>query len=239
VTLTLANVRADRNGREKSTEYLAYECGISRRSVLRVLKAAGMNYVKPTKKPGLTDEMKAARLKFCRDHADWTLEDWKNVIWTDETSVVLGHRRGAVRVWRTPLEAYDTTVLRPRWKGFSEFMFWGSFTWCEKGPCHIWKPETKADQKTAAKDLEAINAILETVKKAEWELQTGMRRLRTTRNIRGSKPVWKWTKKTGKLTRDSKAGGIDWYRYWKVNMSLTAYTVLLLLTFTRRFYSRS
>src|ERR1700677_3989725 len=90
----LANVRADRNGREKSTEYLAYEYGISRRSVLRVLKAAGMNYVKPTKKPGLTDKMKAARLKFCRDHADWTLEDWKNVIWTDETLVVLGHRRG-------------------------------------------------------------------------------------------------------------------------------------------------
>jgi hypothetical protein len=52
--------------------------------------------VKPTKKPGLTDKMKAARLKFCQDHADWTLEDWKNVIWTDETSVVLGHRRGAV-----------------------------------------------------------------------------------------------------------------------------------------------
>ena len=94
----LANVRTDRNGREKSTEYLAYEYGISRRSVLRVLKAAGINYVKLIKKPGLTDKMKAARLKFCRDHAGWTLEDWKNVIWTDETSVVLGHRRGVVRV---------------------------------------------------------------------------------------------------------------------------------------------
>jgi hypothetical protein len=28
--------------------------------------------------------------------------------------------------------------------------------------------------------------------------------------------IWRFTKKTGKLTRESKAGGIDWYRYWKL-----------------------
>ena len=121
---------------------------------------------------------------------------------------------------------YDTTVLRPRQKGFSESMFWGSFTWYKKGPCHIQKPETKTKQKTALKDLKAINTILETVKKAEWELQTGIRRLRTTRNIGGLKPEQKQTMKTGKLTRDSKAGGVDQYRYQKVNISLTTYTTL-------------
>jgi hypothetical protein len=114
----LPNVYTDRNSREKSTEYLAYEYGISRRSVLRVLKATGINYVKLTKKPGLTDETKTARLKFYRDHAGLTLKDWKNVIWTDETSVVLGHRRGAVRVWRIPSEAYDV-VNMPRYGCYS------------------------------------------------------------------------------------------------------------------------
>ncbi|KMP01311.1 hypothetical protein CIHG_01600 [Coccidioides immitis H538.4] len=48
-------------------------------------------------------------------------DDWKNVIWTDETSVVLGHRRGALRVWRTTLEAYDRTCIRRRWKKASTF----------------------------------------------------------------------------------------------------------------------
>jgi hypothetical protein len=68
----LAIFRQERNDREKSTEYLAYECGISYRSVHCVLKAASLNCRKPTKKPGLTDEMKAACLKFAQDQKDWT-----------------------------------------------------------------------------------------------------------------------------------------------------------------------
>jgi hypothetical protein len=81
--------------------------------------------------------MRAARLQFCLDHADWTLEDWKNVIFSDETSVVQGHRRGSIRCWRTPEESLEKTVIRERWKGYSEFMFWGCFSYDSKGPCHI------------------------------------------------------------------------------------------------------
>jgi transposase len=211
----LANVRADRNGREKSSEYLAYELNISRRSVCRILAAHGLKVVKPTRKPLLTPTMKEARHRFALNHAHWTLEDWKRVIWTDETSVILGHRRGAVRLWRDPKEAFEPTCIRRRWKGFSEFMFWGSFTWYEKGPSHIWQPETTAMKKAAAKEVEAMNLILEISKNAEWEVSSGVRRLNITRNLGGSKPVWKWNRKNGMLLRDSK-GGIDWYRYWKV-----------------------
>ena len=50
---------------------------------------AGFHKTKPTRKPGLTNKMKMERLKWCLDHKDWTLEDWENVIWTDETAVVL------------------------------------------------------------------------------------------------------------------------------------------------------
>ncbi len=35
------------------------------------------------------------------------------------------------------------------------------------------------------------------------------------RNKGGRKPVWKWDKKHGKVTREGKKGGIDWYRYQK------------------------
>lgn len=47
--------------------------------------------------------MKEGRLQFALRYKDCTLEDWKAVIWSDERSVILGHRRGAIRVWRTPL----------------------------------------------------------------------------------------------------------------------------------------
>ncbi|KAF7501992.1 hypothetical protein GJ744_001743, partial [Endocarpon pusillum] len=43
-----------------------------------------------------------------------TLEDWKNVIWSDETSVILGQRRGGIRLWRDPEEAYKKTQKRVR-----------------------------------------------------------------------------------------------------------------------------
>ena len=94
----LVSVRDNRSGREKSSEVLAYEQNISYTSALRILHKHGLNNVKPTTKPGLTVAMRKARYEWCLAHAHWTLEDWKNVIWTDETSVVLCHRRGAIRV---------------------------------------------------------------------------------------------------------------------------------------------
>ena len=129
----LDSVRKDRTGREKPTEYLAFEAGISRSPCHRVLKRHGFNKVKPTMKPGLSDKAKQKRLEFCPRHKHWTLEDSKNVIWSDETSVVLGHRRGGQRLWRTPSEATEPTCIRRRWKGTQEFIFWDALAMTKKG----------------------------------------------------------------------------------------------------------
>jgi hypothetical protein len=91
--------------------------------------------------------MRKAHYEWCLAHQHWTLEDWKRVIWTDETSVVLSHRRGATRVWRASGEAYEDIVIRRRWKGFSEFMFWGCFSCDFKGHCHIWRTQTVSQRK--------------------------------------------------------------------------------------------
>jgi hypothetical protein len=84
---------------------------------------------KPTWKPKLTDEAKVRRLNWALEHQHWTLEVWKNIIWTDETSVILGHRRGAQRIWRTACEVYNPNCIRRRFKKASELMFWGSFSY--------------------------------------------------------------------------------------------------------------
>ena len=110
----LANVRGSRSGREKSSEVLAYEADISASSALRILRKHNLHSVKPTSKCGLTAAMRAARLEFCLAHQDWTLEQWKDVIFSDETSVVQGHRRGSVRCRRTPGEALEKNVIRQR-----------------------------------------------------------------------------------------------------------------------------
>jgi hypothetical protein len=134
--------------------------------------------------------MKAERLKWCLDYKDWTLEDWKNVIWTDETSVVLLHRRGRYRIWRTSEEAFVRSCIRERWKGYLEFMFWGSFSYNKKGPCYIWVSETKAERAESTKALEQMNKELEPLLRKEWELLNGMQRL-GLRSKPGQKPIWK------------------------------------------------
>jgi transposase len=173
----ISKVRRDRYGREKSCAQIAADLGgrVSDITIWRILKAAGFHKTKPTRKPGLTQEMEDARLQFAREHEHWTIEDWKRVIWSDETSVVCGFRRGGYKVWRRSDEKFNKSCIRPRWKGYSQFMFWGCFSWDQKGPCHIWKPETKKERIANDKILTKLNKELELIMRAEWELNTPMR----------------------------------------------------------------
>jgi transposase len=212
-------VRRDRYGREKSCADIAGDLSlsgveISATTIWRVLHAAGFHKTKPTRKPGLTARMKKERLDWCLARQHWTLEDWKAVIWSDETSVVLLHRRGGYRIWRTAKEKVNKTCIRERWKGSSEFMFWGSFSYDKKGPCYCWRPETAVEKRLAEEELEAMNKALEPAAKEAWELSMTMSRLNLRQKTPGKKPTWRWNKKSGKLTRGGK-GGIDWYRYRK------------------------
>jgi transposase len=204
-------VQSDRSNRSKSSEVIAYEHGISTSSALIVLHENGFNSVKKTTKPGLNEDQKTARLAWCIVHKDWTLEDWKNVIWTDETSVCLGQRRGWDRVWRKSTEAFEQSVIRKRWAGYSEFIFWGCFTYDSIGPCHIFIPETAAMRKAADEEVQRLNIELEQEVKAEWELDLATQQPPPKRKLK-----WRFTIKKGKLKRSSK-GGIDWYKYWSVS----------------------
>ena len=198
-------------GRESTCTEIAANVGITARSIHRILRRNRFRKCKRTVKPGLTEAMKDARLQFCLRVKDWTLEDWKAVIWSDETSVVLGHRRGAIRVWRRAWEKYNKTCMTRRWKSASEFMFWGCFSYDKKGPFYIWKNETAAEKKEAQEFIDKWNSENEAQLKQEWEAATAIRRRHITR---GRKPSWRFNKANGKMTRSGR-GGIDWYRYQK------------------------
>ncbi len=51
--------------------------------------------------------------------------------------------------------------------------------------------------------------------KAEWELETRMRRMRL-RNPNDRKSIWKWNERHDKIVRKEK-NDIDWYRYQKMS----------------------
>ena len=58
---------------------------ISVRTVRRAFKKAGMRAVVKRKRPLLTKWHGKARMDFALAHKDWTMEDWKRVVWSDET----------------------------------------------------------------------------------------------------------------------------------------------------------
>jgi hypothetical protein len=139
------------------------------------------------------------------------------VIWSDETSVVLCIRRGSYRVWRKPNQKVEKKMIRERWKGYSEFMFWACFSYDKKGPCHVWRAETPSERTKAEKELEELNAQNEPLAQAKWEaLEAERYAVSREENPRWTRHRnWRWTEKTGKLVRKPGYGGIDWYRYQK------------------------
>ena len=180
----LTTVRKDANGREKPAAVLAYEHNVSATAILRVLKRNRLRWRKTTKKPGLTLAMMEARYQFALRHEHWTIEDWKKVIWTDETSVCLGTRRACIRVWRDSTESYNKTCVHRRWKGYSEFMSWGSFSYDKKGAMHNWKDETAAEKKAAIEHLKRLNDIAESAVKEEMRINQRNKTNGTTKSWR-------------------------------------------------------
>jgi len=108
-------------------------------------------------------------------------------------------------------------VIRQRWKGFSEFMFWGSFNYYEKGPCHIWKPETAAEKKALKEDLDRRNTEVVAEHKRIWEgkvkASAEAYQKKYRKNKGGPKSKWFHSKANGAIIQEKGRGGIDWYRY--------------------------
>ncbi|KAK0645776.1 hypothetical protein B0T16DRAFT_411915 [Cercophora newfieldiana] len=57
------------------------------------------------------------------------------------------------------------------------FMFWGCFTWAERGPCYCWPSETAAMKKRYAAQMAQYNKQHEAEDKLTWEMETAMQRL--------------------------------------------------------------
>lgn len=72
-------------------------------------------------------EQKVARLKFAREHINWTEEDWKRVVWSDEMGMQTDANQGFKWVWRYPEEEYHEDCCRGTViSGFRNVKVWGA-----------------------------------------------------------------------------------------------------------------
>ncbi len=84
---------------------------ISERTTRRTLKQMSYSSRRPHRVLLLSVKNRKRRLQFTQAHQNWTIEDWKNVAWSDESRFLLRHSDGRVRIWCKEQESMDPSCL--------------------------------------------------------------------------------------------------------------------------------
>jgi hypothetical protein len=117
------------------------------------LKDAGMKAVVKAKKPLLTKRHRKERLDWAVAHQHWTVEDWKRVVWSDETKINRLGSDGRKWVWKKPGEALSDRLVKGTVKfGGGSLMMWGCMLW--EGTGFACKIDGKMDKELYTKILQ-------------------------------------------------------------------------------------
>ncbi len=96
---------------------------ISEHTTHRTLKRMNYSSRRPHRVPLLSDKNRKQALQSC------TIEDWKNVAWSDESRFLLQHSDDRVRIWRKWI--HPALSQRQRWKVtnyiYSRYCNWVAF----------------------------------------------------------------------------------------------------------------
>ncbi|GFU85783.1 transposable element Tcb2 transposase [Trichonephila clavipes] len=83
-------------------------------TISRHLAEANLKSMRPFRALPLTPEHRQLRLQWCQVRSMWNVTDWQKFLFSDESRFVLGIDDNHVRMWRRPVERYNSphTVLR-------------------------------------------------------------------------------------------------------------------------------
>lgn len=120
---------------------------IGYQTVLDNLREIGFQSRRKSKKPFLSRKHRQARYNWARTHRNWTVEDWKRVIFSDETKINIWNSDGIQFYWTRPGDPQQPFHLQPTVKhGGGPLMFWGCMTWQGLGyGCQIYEGTMKKE----------------------------------------------------------------------------------------------
>ena len=116
---------------EKLTKMISEQKGrsVSPRTVSRELHNAGLRSGSKKKKPMISQKNKKERLAFAKAHQDWSVDDWKRVIFSDETKINRFGSDGRSWTWFREGESLQPKNVQQTVKhGGGSLMVWGCIT---------------------------------------------------------------------------------------------------------------
>lgn len=102
---------------------------VSGDTIRRRLREYGLRARRPSVQPTLLHRHRVARLQWARQHVRFGIDNWRRVLFTDESRFQLSQADGRQRVYRRRGERYaDNCVVERRPYGGGGVMVWGGFT---------------------------------------------------------------------------------------------------------------
>ena len=110
---------------------------VSVQTIRNVLKEAGLRSSVAARKPALTPAQITGRLEFARRHENWTVADWSNVLFTDE-SCIQSYPNSKQRFYRPRCCRYLPEYIQPLARsGKVSVAVWSCFSVKKLGPLHF------------------------------------------------------------------------------------------------------
>jgi hypothetical protein len=213
-------ISSDRKHREMPFFEVAEELDlhVSKTTIRNAVQSLHIHRVKPTKKLALTDIQEATRYEIALSRKDWTLNDWKKIVFSDEAAILVGEHRGRHLISRKPWERYEEDCIEIRYNNYSEAMFWGCFSYNSKEPCYIYLKETPAQTAEYKRIIDAHNLVQLPQIQAEWgrkEAADVIYWLSKNRKKPGRPAIFENFRKNHPsiMKRENGKGGIDHMRY--------------------------
>jgi transposase len=116
------------------------EFGVKKQAIRTALLREGFHRRLAMRKPPISEKNQKLRLDWALEHVKWTMEQWYQILWTDETWIT-GGRHTRTWVTRRPGEEWDPTCIVEKHQRKKGWMFWGCFHGHTKGPGIFWEKD--------------------------------------------------------------------------------------------------
>lgn len=118
-------------------------------TVRRCLQKHNFAARKKIKKPSISEKNRRQRLAWAEKHRHWTEDDWKRVIWSDESKINRCTSDGLAYVWTENTPGLKNSQIVPTLKfGGGSIMVWGCMTWAGVGKIQLVEGKMNAQQFT-------------------------------------------------------------------------------------------